>query len=156
MIACRHLNPLSLFFYRIGAESLAVAQNSYAVLWFKGKELNMVFGFQLSFARVGSTVNFLVMEPIYKYVSKSYTGPTCIGIVLFLAAITCVGSMICACVLGVMDRRMEKVLKRGEGQEPPKPVRITDVKDFKKVFWLVALICIAYYVAIFPFIALGK
>lgn len=54
--------------FRIGGESLAVAQNSYAVLWFKGKELNMVFGFQLSFARVGSTVNFLVMEPLYQYI----------------------------------------------------------------------------------------
>ena len=115
----------------------------------------MVFGFQLSFARVGSTVNFLVMEPIYKYVSQYYVGPTCIGIVLFLAALTCVGSMICACVLGVMDRRMEKVLRRGEGEEP-QAVRLTDVKDFKGVFWLVAAICIAYYVAIFPFIALGK
>ena len=28
---------------------------------FKGKELNMVFGFQLSVARVGSTVNFLLL-----------------------------------------------------------------------------------------------
>ncbi|XP_033208128.1 major facilitator superfamily domain-containing protein 1-like isoform X2 [Belonocnema kinseyi] len=150
------LMMLGRFIFGIGAESLAVAQNSYAVLWFKGKELNMVFGFQLSFARVGSTVNFWVMEPIYQYVSKSYSGPTCIGIVLFLAALTCVGSMICACILGVMDRQMEKSLKRGEGEEPPQPVRLTDVKDFKKVFWLVAFICIAYYVAIFPFIALGK
>ncbi|XP_051158231.1 major facilitator superfamily domain-containing protein 1-like isoform X2 [Leptopilina boulardi] len=143
------------FVFGIGAESLAVAQNSYAVLWFKGKELNMVFGFQLSFARVGSTVNFVVMEPIYKYVSQYYRGPTCIGVVLFLAAVTCVGSMICACILGLMDKRMEKVLRRGEGEEP-RIVRLTDMKDFGGIFWLVAFICIAYYVAIFPFIALGK
>lgn len=115
----------------------------------------MVFGFQLSFARVGSTVNFLVMEPIYKYASQFYSGPTCIGVVLFLAATTCVASMICACILGLMDRRMEKVLRRGEGEEP-RVARFTDMKDFRGVFWLVAFICIAYYVAIFPFIALGK
>jgi hypothetical protein len=69
---------------RIGAESLAVAQNNYAVLWFKGKELNMVFGLQLSFARVGSTVNFNVMEPLYKWVSKYYSGYMCIGVVLII------------------------------------------------------------------------
>ena len=34
------------FVFGIGGESLAVAQNTYAVSWFKGKELNMVFGFQ--------------------------------------------------------------------------------------------------------------
>ncbi|XP_015610355.1 major facilitator superfamily domain-containing protein 1 [Cephus cinctus] len=143
------------FVFGIGAESLAVAQNNYAVFWFKGKELNMVFGLQLSFARVGSTVNFLVMEPIYNYVSQYYKGPQCIGVVLFLAALTCVGSMICACLLAIMDKRAESLLKRGQGQEK-EVVRITDVKDFKGVFWLVTIVCIAYYVAIFPFIALGK
>lgn len=61
--------------HRIGGESLAVAQNNYAVLWFKGKELNMVFGFQLSFARVGSTVNFIVMEPLYRYVKQHINVP---------------------------------------------------------------------------------
>lgn len=75
---------LKMILSRVGAESLAVAQNNYAVLWFKGKELNMVFGLQLSFARVGSTVNFVVMEPLYKWVSQYYSGPNCIGIVLFL------------------------------------------------------------------------
>ena len=39
---------------RIGGESLCVAQNTYAVKWFQGKELNMVFGLQLSFSRVVS------------------------------------------------------------------------------------------------------
>lgn len=47
----------SLYFGRIGGESLAVAQNTYAVKWFKGRELNMVFGLQLSFSRV---VRFLI------------------------------------------------------------------------------------------------
>lgn len=41
-------------FFRIGGESLAVAQNTYAVSWFKGKELNLVFGLQLSMARIVS------------------------------------------------------------------------------------------------------
>ena len=35
------------FVFGIGGESLSVAQNTYAVSWFKGKELNMVFGFQV-------------------------------------------------------------------------------------------------------------
>ena len=117
----------------------------------------MVFGLQLSFARVGSTVNFLVMENIYSYVSKTlgYSGAECIGVVLFIAALTCVGSMICAVVLGFMDSHAEKVLRRNEGREP-EIVRLTDVKDFKGVFWLVAWICVAYYIAIFPFVSLGK
>ncbi|XP_031842046.1 lysosomal dipeptide transporter MFSD1 isoform X2 [Nomia melanderi] len=149
------LMMLGRFVFGIGSESLAVAQNNYAVLWFKGKELNMVFGLQLSFARLGSTVNFLVMEPIYQFVSQYYKGPECIGIILFLSSLTCVGSLICGCVLGIMDKRAARLLRRGEGQET-EVVSLTDVKDFKPIFWLIAFICIAYYVAIFPFITLGK
>lgn len=63
---------------------MAVAQNSYAVVWFKGKGLNMVFGFQMSVARGGSTINFLLMEPLYRYISKYYSGYQCLGITLFI------------------------------------------------------------------------
>lgn len=143
------------FIFGIGAESLAVAQNNYAVLWFKGKELNMVFGLQLSFARVGSTVNFLVMESVYQYVKQFYTGSYVIGMVLFIAASTCVMSFISALILGWMDRKAEKVLRRldNAGGEVP---QLSDMKTFKVSFWMVSVVCVAYYVAIFPFIALGK
>lgn len=35
-------------------------------------------------------------------------------------------------------------------------VRLSDVRYFPVSFWLVAGICVFYYLAIFPFIALGK
>jgi MFS family permease len=45
------LMQVGRFVFGIGGESLAVAQNTYAVSWFKGKELNMVFGFQVRISR---------------------------------------------------------------------------------------------------------
>lgn len=143
------------FIFGIGAESLAVAQNNYAVRWFKGKELNMVFGLQLSFARVGSTVNFIVMEPVYKYVNQWYKGHVCIGVVLLLASTTCLMSFVCALLLGWMDKRAERILQRNENTSGD-IAQLSDVKTFKISFWMVSVICVAYYVAIFPFIALGK
>ncbi|XP_067006714.2 lysosomal dipeptide transporter MFSD1 [Anabrus simplex] len=143
------------FIFGIGGESLAVAQNNYAVLWFKGKELNMVFGLQLSFARVGSTVNFIVMDHLYKWVSQYYKGYKCTGIVLYIASATCVMSLVCALILAYMDKRAERILKRKPAQDG-EVVHITDVKDFPAIFWMISIVCVAYYVAIFPFIALGK
>lgn len=143
------------FVFGIGAESLAVAQNNYAVLWFKGKELNMVFGLQLSFARVGSTVNFLVMEPVYGVVKKYYSGHTAIGVVLLLAAITCIMSFICALILGWMDKRAQRILQRNDNVSG-EAAQLKDIFTFKFTFWMVSIICVAYYVAIFPFIALSK
>lgn len=146
---------LGRFIFGIGAESLAVAQNNYAVLWFKGKELNMVFGLQLSVARFGSTVNFWVMQPIYNYVHQFYQGHQAIGVVLLLAASTCVLSLICALILGWMDRRSERILRRTNNHSG-EIAKLSDVLTFKCTFWMVSVICVSYYVAIFPFIALGK
>ena len=38
---------ISRFIFGIGGESLAVAQNTYSSVWFKGEILNMVFGLQV-------------------------------------------------------------------------------------------------------------
>ena len=71
------------------------------------------------------------------------------------ASTTCFMSLFCALFLAYMDKRVEKILKRKIAQEG-QVVRLTDIKDFPAIFWLVCIICIAYYMAIFPFIALGK
>ena len=44
------------FLFGVGSDSLAVAQNTYTVVWFKDKKLNLVFGLQLSMSRVVSAL----------------------------------------------------------------------------------------------------
>nr|CAH7743861.1 unnamed protein product [Callosobruchus chinensis] len=150
------LMVLGRFIFGIGGESLAVAQNNYAVLWFSGKELNMVFGLQLSFSRVGSTANLLVMEPLYKWVQgMDVSGHKVLGIVLFIAGITCIFSFICGLVLGALDKRAERILSRNNNTSG-EVVRLSDVKNFKGTFWLITVICVTYYVAIFPFVTYAK
>ncbi|XP_041985206.1 major facilitator superfamily domain-containing protein 1-like [Aricia agestis] len=144
------------FIFGIGGESLQVAVNNYVVLWFKGRELNMVFGLQLSFSRFGSTVNFWVMQPVYAWVGQYYGGYEKLGVTLFIASLTCLGSLICGLILGFMDHRAERILGRQEEQSNNEPFRLSDILHFKLVFWLLCVICVAYYVAIFPFIALAK
>lgn len=59
------LMEISRFIFGVGGESLGVAVNTYASAWFKGEALNMVFGLQLSMARVGSTLTFQASQPLY-------------------------------------------------------------------------------------------
>nr|XP_058971250.1 major facilitator superfamily domain-containing protein 1-like isoform X2 [Pocillopora verrucosa] len=145
------------FIFGLGGENLAVAQNTYSVNWFKGKELNMVFGLQLSFSRVGSTINMNVNNPIYKSFSsyvpatKSYQA---LGMTLFVGAGVCMFSLVCGLVLGFLDKRAARILKK-EDSQTGEVIRLSDVKDFPLNLWLIFIICVAYYVAIFPFIALG-
>ncbi|VVC26875.1 Major facilitator superfamily,Major facilitator superfamily domain [Cinara cedri] len=150
---------LGRFIFRIGGEWLAIAQNNYAVLWFKGKELNMVFGFQLSFARFGSTVNFIVMKPLYGYVKNriSYHCPNyeSLSIVLLLASLTCVLSLLSALLLAWQDKRAEKLL-HFRVLDATEVVQIKDTKNLPKIFWLVMLIIVCYYSTIFPLVVLGE
>uniref|UniRef100_A0A671LLF3 Lysosomal dipeptide transporter MFSD1 n=1 Tax=Sinocyclocheilus anshuiensis TaxID=1608454 RepID=A0A671LLF3_9TELE len=151
------LMNLGRFVFGIGGESLAVAQNTYAVNWFKGKELNLVFGLQLSMARVGSTVNMNVIGWVYSRIQAvmGSAGHTTLGITLMIAASTCLFSLICALILGFLDRRAEKILHKEQGKTG-EVIKLTDVKDFPFSLWLIFIICVAYYVAIFPFIGLGQ
>ncbi|KAK7090746.1 lysosomal dipeptide transporter MFSD1-like [Littorina saxatilis] len=147
------LMGLARFIFGIGGESLAVAQNAYAVKWFSGRELNMVFGLQLSFSRVGSTVNMNIMQPIYKLFDENVHGYKCLGLALFVGAGMCLFSLFCSLFLAALDKRADRVLKRSKvgGEE----IRMRDVKDFPLTFWLISIICVAYYVAVFPFVGLG-
>ncbi|XP_008104312.1 major facilitator superfamily domain-containing protein 1 isoform X1 [Anolis carolinensis] len=145
------------FVFGIGGESLAVAQNTYAVSWFKGKELNLVFGLQLSMARIGSTVNMNIMGWVYSKVQDllGSTGHTTLGVALFIGGVTCIFSLICALILAYLDKRAEKILCKEQGKTG-EVIKLTDVKDFSLSLWLIFIICVCYYVAVFPFIGLGK
>jgi len=144
------------FIFGIGGESLCVAQNAYAVNWFHGRALNMVFGLQLSFSRVGSTVNMNVMQKIYNSLLGRFTGHVNLGITLFIGGLFCVFSLICAFIMGFFDKRAKRILKADTTQAAPEVINLRDVKDFSVHLWILCVICVAYYVAIFPFISLGQ
>ena len=117
----------------------------------------MVFGFQLSVARVGSTVNFVLMEPLFNYISQfTPTGYVVVGWSLLISGLTCVMSFLCSLALAWMDKRRNRLLGITEIGQSGEVVKISDVKDFPVSFWFLCLACLAYYGAIFPFISLAQ
>lgn len=88
------LMEISRFIFGIGGESLAVAQNTYASVWFRGNILNMVFGLQLSIARVGSTANFQVVGPLFEALNKTMENHAALGWTLMIAGVTTIFSLI--------------------------------------------------------------
>ena len=117
----------------------------------------MVFGFQLSVARVGSTVNFVLMEPLFDYISQfTSAGYTTVGWSLMIAGLSCVMSFFCAVILAWMDKRRNRMLGISDIGESGEVVKISDVKDFPVSFWFLTLACLAYYGAIFPFVSLAQ
>lgn len=148
---------LGRFVFGIGGESLAVAQNTYAVSWFQNKELNFVFGLQLSLSRVGSTVGLNLIKPIYHGFNSLAHGHTLLGLVFFVSASTCAFSVICSIAAAVLDRRAQRLRQStGTGEQPePELIRFADIATFKSSFWYLSIICVLFYNCIFPFVSLG-
>ncbi|CAF0894574.1 unnamed protein product [Rotaria sordida] len=144
------------FVFGIGGESLSSAQNAYAVSWFFGKQLNFVFGLQLSFARVGSLVNMNTIHRIYDSLDKDSTGPHRIGTTLLIAVSTCFVSLVCALILWTLDIRRRKVIQEDHPHDPADEFHIRDIRHFSASLYCVFIICVFYYVAIFPFIAAAQ
>ena len=53
-----------------------------------------------------------------------------------------------------MDKRRETILhlEVDDGEV----VRLRDILSFPSIFWFCSIVCLGYYVAIFPFISLGQ
>lgn len=51
--------------FGLGGESMSVAQSAIVTVWFKGKELAMALGVNLSVSRLGSVINANTVPPLY-------------------------------------------------------------------------------------------
>lgn len=79
-----------------------------------------------------------------------------LGTTLMIAGISCVISFICSVILGLMDKRAEKILNRNAQVNEDDRISLRSLIQFPTRFWLLCIICVAYYVAIFPFVSLGQ
>ena len=61
----------------------------------------------------------------------------------------CLLSLACAVVLGLFDKRGERILKRKEGKTG-EVIRLKDILRFPLSLWLVFIICVFYYITVFP------
>lgn len=142
------------FVFGLGGENLAVCQSTYSVFWFKNKEINFVFGLQLSLSRIGSTLNMNLEPIIYNAFSKTSPATFRLSMALWFGLFLCVFSLLCGVILGLMDKRAARILKR-DSMETGEVIHFRDILDFPVSLWLIFFICVTYYVAVFPFIGLG-
>ncbi|NOZ13968.1 MAG: major facilitator superfamily domain-containing protein 1 [Acidobacteria bacterium] len=135
------------FIFGAGSESLVVAQSAILARWFKGKELALSFGIALTISRLGTLFSFNTEELISKYFNNYKAA-------LWAAVGFTLVSLGAAAIYWLMDKHGEKVLAlEDEGAEDK--IVLSDIKKFPKSFWYVAILCVTFYSAIFPFTALS-
>ncbi len=131
------------FLLGFGAESLIAAVTTALAKWFKGKEIGLAFGLNLTIARFGSLGTDWsprLAKPLY----SNWHDP------LWLAAV--IGG---ACTLGgiiywILEAIAERKYVIGEASATDKLV-LRDLLTFNRSFWYITGLCLTFYAAVFPF-----
>ena len=140
LLAC-----LGFMIFGCGTEMAGVTVSRAIVKWFKGKEMALAMGIEMALARFGVWMIFRISP----WLSKKFE--TVEAPVIFCALLLCIG-LILYIVYWFMDRALDKEIGAEEVEEG-EPFKFSDLgKVFGKgIFWIVALLCVLYYSAIFPF-----
>lgn len=78
--------------FGMASDVIAIVQGNYAIAWFKTTDLNLVFGIQLTLSRLGSTVNYWVMEPLYQWAKGSFKEYEAIGMAILIGKYNLINS----------------------------------------------------------------
>lgn len=142
---------LGFMIFGCGCEMAGTTVSKALAKWFKGKEMALAMGLEMAIARLGVFAVMWIAPLISERMGQSIVAPlafcTClllIGLINFL-------------VFSVMDTRLDRQLvangELSEEHSAEDEFHLSDLGTIfrSKMFWLVALLCVLYYSAIFPF-----
>ena len=146
MPASAKLAALGFMFFGCGCEMAGITVSRGIVKWFKGRETALAMGSEMALARLG-VATCMIFSP---YFAKLGGEVHVDNAVKFGVVLLCIALMMFI-VYFFMDRKLDA--QTGEAEEKDDPFKISDLgKIFSSLgFWLVALLCVLYYSAIFPF-----
>ena len=142
LVAC-----LGYAVFAVGTENCGITVTKVIARWFRGYETALAMGIQVAVARLGTALA-LAVSPI---LAKNFEVST----PLLMAWVLLVIGLLAYLVFCVMDSRLDK-------QEGAFVADDADDETFKigdltiilksKGFWLIALLCLCFYSAVFPFL----
>ncbi|MEI7677075.1 MAG: MFS transporter, partial [Bacteroidales bacterium] len=132
--------------FGVGCEMFGIAANKAVVRWFRGKEMALAIGLNTSTGRIGTALAMFTPLPLYN-LTKDVSAPILVSILLLLIG------LLVYIFFAVLDKRLDKEeSEAGVAQE--EEFKFTDVTDIakNKAFWYIAIFCVLFYSAVFPFI----
>ena len=146
MPASAKFSAVGFMIFGCGVEMAGITVSRGIVKWFRGKEMALAMGSEMALARLG-VATCMIFSPV---IANAFGRPdvsrsVAFGVVLLMIA------LIAFIAYAFMDKKLDA--QTGEAEEKDDPFRVRDLgKIFTSLgFWLVALLCVLYYSAIFPF-----
>lgn len=129
--------------FAVGTENCGITVTKVIAKWFKGYEMALAMGSQVAVARLGTALAMIVSPLIVKNFSMSTP--------LFLALILLTIGLLAYISFCVMDAKLDKQITVEQGEDDT--FHLSDLKAIvsNRGFWLIALLCLMFYSAVFPF-----
>ena len=146
MPASAKFAAIGFMIFGCGVEMAGITVSRGIVKWFKGREMAMAMGSEMALARLGVGTCMIFSPLVANFGGDiSVSRSVAFGVVLLLIA------LIMFIVYFFMDSKLDA--QTGEAEEKDDPFKISDLGKILSSlgFWLVALLCVLYYSAIFPF-----
>ena len=145
MPASAKFAAIGFMIFGCGVEMAGITVSRGIVKWFKGREMALAMGSEMALARLG-VATCMIFSPFFARLGGDIdvSRSVAFGVVLLMIA------LMMFVVYFFMDKKLDSQTGEEEEKEP------FEVRDISKIlkssgFWLVALLCVLYYSAIFPF-----
>jgi nitrate/nitrite transporter NarK len=142
---------LGFAIFGVGVEVAGITVSKIIVKWFKGKEMALAMGMQVSVARLGTALAIGVSAPLairMGHVSK----PVLLGLVLL-----CIG-LITFIIYTFMDKKLDASQLAADTANNTIPeedkFKVSDIRFIvgNRGWWYLAFLCVLFYSAVFPFL----
>lgn len=146
MPASAKFAAVGFMIFGCGVEMAGITVSRGIVKWFKGREMALAMGSEMALARLG-VATCMIFSPVFAKLGGNIdvSRSVAFGVILLLIA------LIMFIAYFFMDQKLDA--QTGEAEEKDDPFKISDLGKIlsSSGFWLVALLCVLYYSAIFPF-----
>ena len=155
MPASAKLAMFGFMIFGCGCEMAGTTVSKILAKWFKGKEMALAMGLEMAIARLGVFAAMWLSPMISSRFAVD--GVNSVSAPLIFAALLLVIGLLNFFVFTIMDTKFDNQLVAiGEAtaeKDPEDEFHVSDLAQIfrSKMFWIVALLCVLYYSAIFPF-----
>ena len=146
MPASAKLSAVGFMIFGCGVEMAGITVSRGIVKWFKGREMALAMGSEMALARLG-VATCMIFSPLFAELGGDISVSRSVAFAVVLLMI----ALIMFIVYFFMDRKLDA--QTGEAEEKDEPFKVSDIGKILSswAFWVVALLCVLYYSAIFPF-----
>lgn len=145
--ASAKLSCLGFMIFGCGCEMAGITVSKSIAKWFKGKEMALAMGVEMAIARLGV---FAVLS-LSPFLARKFDGSV-VAPIAFCTVLLLIG-LINYIIFTFMDKALDKQLGDEAEVSTEEEFKVSDIKKIltSKMFWIIALLCVLYYSAIFPF-----